>query len=40
MEEDKRYLGKKPFRTYLGPVYHGGVSDHLPISTVIKGGSD
>ena len=36
MEEDKRYLGKKPFRTYLGPVYHGGVSDHLPISTVIK----
>jgi hypothetical protein len=35
MEEDKRYLGKKPFRTYLGPVYHGGVSDHLPISTVI-----
>ena len=40
MEEDKRYLGKKPFRTYLGPVYHGGVSDHLPISTVIRGGSD
>ena len=40
LEEDKRYLGKKPFRTYLGPVYHGGVSDHLPISTVIKGGSD
>ena len=36
MEEDKRYLGKKPFRTYLGPVYHGGVSDHLPISTVIR----
>ena len=40
MEEDKRYLGKKPFRTYLGPVYHGGVSDHLPISTIIQGGSD
>jgi len=39
MEEDKRYLGKKPLRTYLGPVYHGGVSDHLPISTVIQGGS-
>ncbi|MCK9640934.1 MAG: hypothetical protein M0R39_13595 [Prolixibacteraceae bacterium] len=36
MEEDKRYLGKKPFRTNLGPVYHGGVSDHLPISTVIR----
>lgn len=35
MEVDNRYLGKKPFRTYMGPVYHGGVSDHLPISTVI-----
>ncbi len=35
LEEDKRYLGKKPFRTYLGPVYHGGVSDHLPIATVL-----
>lgn len=35
MEVDKRYLGKKPFRTYMGPVYHGGISDHLPISTVI-----
>jgi hypothetical protein len=20
----------------LGPVYHGGVSDHLPISTVLR----
>jgi len=36
LEEDKRYLGKKPFRTYLGPVYHGGISDHLPIGTVIS----
>ena len=35
MEDDRRYLGKKPFRAFLGPVYHGGVSDHLPISTVI-----
>lgn len=35
LENDTRYLGKKPFRTYMGPVYHGGVSDHLPISTVI-----
>lgn len=33
LEPDQRYLGKKPFRTYLGPVYHGGVSDHLPVST-------
>ncbi len=35
LEEDSRYLGKKPFRTYMGPVYHGGISDHLPISTII-----
>ena len=35
MEEDQRYLGKKPFRTLMGPVYHGGISDHLPICTVI-----
>lgn len=21
----------KPFRTYLGPSYHGGISDHLPL---------
>lgn len=31
MEEDKTYLGKKPFRMYLGPIYHGGYSDHLPV---------
>lgn len=36
LETDTRYLGKKPFRTHLGPVYHGGVSDHLPISTVLQ----
>lgn len=34
-EDDKRYLGKKPFRTYMGPIYHGGVSDHLPISSLL-----
>lgn len=34
-EDDKRYLGKKPFRTYMGPIYHGGVSDHLPISSIL-----
>ena len=22
----------KPFRTYLGPFYHGGISDHLPLT--------
>lgn len=28
---DKTYLDLKPRRTYLGPVYRGGVSDHLPL---------
>jgi hypothetical protein len=36
LEADKRYLSKKPYRTYLGPVYHGGISDHLPIVTVLS----
>lgn len=31
MEEDERYLGGKPFRTYSGPRYLGGFSDHLPV---------
>ena len=31
MEEDSRYLGLQPFRTYAGPRYIGGFSDHLPI---------
>ena len=29
--EDDKYGGNKPFRTYSGPVYLGGYSDHLPI---------
>lgn len=37
LEKDKNYLREKPFRTYLGPAYHGGISDHLPIVTIIKG---
>ncbi len=28
---DKKYLGLKPRRTYIGPIYQGGVSDHLPL---------
>jgi len=28
---DEKYLGMKPFRTYLGPRYQGGISDHLPV---------
>ncbi len=31
MEEDERFLGGKPARTYSGPRYTGGFSDHLPI---------
>jgi hypothetical protein len=31
MMEDKTYFGLKPFRTYLGPRYLGGFSDHLPV---------
>lgn len=31
LEPDPSFLGKKPYRTYLGPVYHGGISDHLPV---------
>ena len=29
--EDERYMGDKLFRTYIGPKYQGGFSDHLPI---------
>lgn len=31
LEEDRTYGGVRPFRTYLGPVYRGGYSDHLPV---------
>src|SRR5690554_3137824 len=31
LEEDAKYLGKKPFRTYAGMKYYGGFSDHLPV---------
>lgn len=31
LEEDKSFLGEKPKRTYIGPRYNGGASDHLPI---------
>lgn len=32
LEEDERYGGDKPYRTYNGMKYQGGYSDHLPIS--------
>jgi hypothetical protein len=31
LEEDNTYFGDKLNRTYTGPRYHGGFSDHLPI---------
>jgi hypothetical protein len=31
LEEDTRYSGLRPFRTYRGFKYTGGFSDHLPI---------
>lgn len=31
LEDDEKYGGKKPYRTYLGPKYLGGYSDHLPL---------
>ena len=30
-ENDERYLGVRPFRTYAGPRYLGGYSDHFPV---------
>ena len=31
LEVDENFLGKRPFRTYIGMRYHGGFSDHLPL---------
>lgn len=31
LEEDDKFLGVKPLRSYYGPMWHGGASDHLPI---------
>ena len=31
LEEDDRYGGETPSRTYWGRKYHGGYSDHLPV---------
>lgn len=30
-EPDKTYGGVRPFRTYQGPLYKGGFSDHFPV---------
>lgn len=34
--EDGTYGGKKLFRTYIGPKYQGGYSDHLPVFIELK----
>lgn len=31
LEEDEKYGGDIPSRTYWGKKYHGGYSDHLPV---------
>ena len=31
LEDDIKFMGKKPFRTFIGFKYHGGYSDHLPV---------
>lgn len=31
LENDDKYLGKQPFRTYVGMKYNGGFADHLPV---------
>jgi hypothetical protein len=36
-EYDRRYLGHKPRRTFIGPRYNKGVSDHYPIVLKLKG---
>ena len=33
---EKTHPGMKPFRTYSGPAYIGGVSDHCPVVLVFK----
>lgn len=36
LTRDKRFPGEKPYRTYVGPRYNGGVSDHLPVRIFMK----
>ena len=36
LEEDPTYHGQKLNRTYLGPKYHGGYSDHLPVMLLLR----
>ena len=36
LERDRTHGGDKPHRTYQGPAYQGGISDHLPIVGVFQ----
>jgi predicted extracellular nuclease len=36
LEPDMTYSGVRPFRTYIGPGYQDGFSDHLPVSILIE----
>lgn len=36
LEDDRSYQGQKLNRTYLGPKYHGGFSDHLPVMLLLR----
>ena len=35
LEQDAAFGGQKPRRTFVGPRYRGGVSDHLPVVIVV-----
>jgi endonuclease/exonuclease/phosphatase family metal-dependent hydrolase len=37
LENDWRHTGKRPRRTYAGPRYLGGYSDHLPVRALLEG---
>ncbi len=36
LEDDKKYGGVKPRRTYIGPRYQNGFSDHLPLIATFR----
>lgn len=36
LEKDGTYHGQKLNRTYVGPKYHGGFSDHLPVAVLLR----
>ncbi len=38
VEPDEKYGGIKPFRTFEGMRYNGGVSDHLPVMLFVEAG--